>query len=343
MSVAGTGPAAAGGAQRLPIRLPAGVPLRAPAAKEKEEEPLRTGAPELPQALPDDPPLGDFFWRPAAPAAGGGAPGNAAGTAKVLMMQQQQIATLQQQVRVLQRQLEKVQTEDGERDEGGAGGVGPGLLGPAPPSVPPLAARRYPEGAEADLERSTEDMREAREGDASVTSSQDRADLSLASSASGLETVRSSLRASVDPEAVASLKEALANAVTRAANAAAVAIHGSKGSSASASMEVSLADSRDSADSSGGAMARALLDLPSTSSSGDAFMEDSLGLEEDFGGGALPPRGLLPSETLDELGVPRVQYPDLSDDSDDEETERLISKYLGRDAAAAFASAELSA
>jgi len=185
-------------------------------------------------------------------------------------------------------------------------------------------------------------MREAREGDASVTSSQDRANLSLASSASGLETVRSSLRASVDPEAVASLKEALANAVTRAANAAAVAIHGSKGSSASASMEVSLADSRDSADSSGGVMARALLDLPSTSSSGDAFMEDD-GFEEDFGGGALLPKGLLPSETLDELGVPRVEYQDLSDDSDDEETERLISKYLGRDAAAAFASAELSA
>ena len=252
-------------------------------------------------------------------------------------MQQQQIATLQQQVRVLQQQLEKVQTEGG--GGGGLPAPGPGLLGGptvVSPSPSRLAARRYPEEAD-DTARSTEDMQTSLGGGgSSVTSSQDKVSLSLASSVSGLDTVRSSLSASVDPETVASLKEALAYAVTRAANAAAVAIHGSKGSSAAASMEISLADSRDSGASSE-AVARALLDLPSTSSSGDSLMLED---EDDFGAGALPPKGLMPSEALDELGVPRVKYHDLSDDSDDEETERLITKYLGRDTVAAFMGAE---
>ena len=62
--------------------------------------------------------------------------------------------------------------------------------------------------------------------------------------------------------------------------------------------------------------------------------------EDDFGAGARPPKGLMPSDALDDLGVPRVKYQDLSDDSDDEETERLITKYLGRDTVAAFMGAE---
>ena len=338
-------PAAAAGTSALAASAgasPASAPARAavaagPARPPSEELPLRTGAPELPPALTDDAPLGEFFWRPD-PSGPGEAPGASAGTAKVLVMQQQQITTLQQQVRVLQQQLEKVQTE-GSGGGGGLPAAGPGLLGGATvasPSPSRLTARRYPEETD-DAARSTEDMRTSLGGGgSSVTSSQDKVNLSSASSASGLDTVRSSLSASVDPEAVASLKEALANAVTRAANAASVAIHGSKGSSAAASMEVSLADSRDSGASSE-AVARALLDLPSTSSSGDSLMLED---EDDFGAGARPPKGLMPSDALDDLGVPRMKYQDLSDNSDDEETERLITKYLGRDTVAAFMGAE---
>ena len=87
-AAAGTAPLAAP-ADLAPAPPPAAAAVAAGQPLPPSEElPLRTGAPELPPALPDDAPLGEFFWRPDS-SGPGEAPGASAGTAKVLVMQQQ--------------------------------------------------------------------------------------------------------------------------------------------------------------------------------------------------------------------------------------------------------------
>ena len=263
--------------------------------------------------LEADVPPGGFFWDPAG-ARAPGAPEDATemleAQRQVQAQQQEQIVSLQKQIQDLQRRLS---------DQARVKDAGPDLNATAiPATAEALAARRY-HGVEPDYDEETlpDDMDISLRG---------RANVSYASSA-GTASVRSSLNASIDPQTVQGLKEALDHAVERAANAAEVAISRKQGRDAKAEVAHALESIGTAMEASSHSLHPLYADLPS-SSSDDSFVDDDELVPQWLSAPAAEAAPQMDGE------IPRIRYEPLSDsESENEEEEKLIAKYLGASAA----------
>ena len=203
--------------------------------------------------------------------------------------------SLQKQIQDLQRRL---------NDQARVKDAGPDLNVTAiPATAEALAARRY-HGVEPDYDEETlpDDMDISLRG---------RANVSYASSA-GTASVRSRLNASIDPQTVQGLKEALDHAVERAANAAKVAISRKQGRDAKAEVAHALESIGTAMEASSHSLHPLYADLPSSSSDDSFVNEDEL----------VPQWLSAPAaEAVPKMDgeIPRMCYEPLSDSESDNE------------------------